>query len=544
MRAFRNCKGVITIFVALMMAGILSLGTFVLEAARLQAARTQLDQAAASAASSMLSAYNLDLEERFGVFAMDTTRTNDETCADYVRYNSDLAADAYGNNVTRLYRVTDVKMKGVYNLTYPHILKRQLLTLAKYNLPPEVSAFNKYNAHYILGELQTKCQYVSDKMQKILDFAQDGNPEALGEDLRNAMAALDQTFGGVAKANTAHGVTLNDSTVAKLPSVTDTVESTIPESINLSAVDMFYAWNDPFQVDDQGAIVAVRPEYLYELPDACKRLADTVNAAINMLWENMDENVLLNMYVSQMFSNRRHVTDQYIGPGLESTESGSEDLTFAKACCEYVFGGDASELQNQEAAYDYIMALRLIGNLYATLGDFDVTDGCSAATGMALAYYETCLDLYLLTEYDMAVPLRKDRQILRADNLGAIADAFSGHDPASALYDLGYYDEAIAGFVITGADLLDYTDSLNLALWMVPNTQKLLRVADLMQLEMRYQQRYVEGLPATFLMSEQNTYCRVECKGKMNAILPIIAIGGEEHSLQGLSLSTLKYAGY
>ena len=79
---------------------------------------------------------------------------------------------------------------------------------------------------------------------------------------------------------------------------------------------------------------------------------------------------------------------------------------------------------------------------------------------------------------------------------------------------------------------------------MVPNTQKLLRVADLMQLEMRYQQRYIEKIPVTFLMYEQNTYCRVECSANMNTILPIISIGGTEHSLQGLSLSTLRYAGY
>ena len=52
-RAIKGQQGVISVFVALMMAGILSLGTFVLEAGRFQAAKTQLSESTISASSSM-----------------------------------------------------------------------------------------------------------------------------------------------------------------------------------------------------------------------------------------------------------------------------------------------------------------------------------------------------------------------------------------------------------------------------------------------------------------------------------------------------------
>ena len=583
MRVIKNCRGVISIFVALMMTGILSLGTFVLEAARLQAARTQLDQAVSSAASSMLSSYNLDLQERYGIFAIDVQRANEAVCRDYVEFNSDLAADAYGNNVTRLYRIGDVEMTGVYNLTYPHILKRQLLTVAKYNLPPEVSAFNMYTAPYVLDDLQMKCQYVSDKMQEILDTTKSGAVDSLSTELRNALLALDKTFADIKKFDETHGITLSRDTVSKLPSMTGTVESEIQASdtqtvgalnadavnklglsagvlssspleahqtdvsVNLTALSKLNTCHKAAWVGAVGLDVSLREEYLASLPEQYKKMAETVNAAINILREDADGNLLLNTYISQMFSNRQHITNQYIGPGPGSVDDNSEDMAFAKASCEYVFGGKASETQNQQTAYDYIMALRLIGNLYASLSEansFDAADTYSAASCMALAYYETCIDMYLLTQHNVAVPLQKQTQILRMENAAEIASAFADRNVENALSALGYYNETLDSFEISGIDCLNYTDSLNLSLWMVPNTQKLLRVADLMQLEMRYQQRYIEKIPVTFLMYEQNTYCRVECSANMNTILPIISIGGTEHSLQGLSLSTLRYAGY
>lgn len=583
-RTVKSARGVISIFVALMMTGILSLGTFVLEAARLQTARTQLGEAANSAASSMLSTYDGDLKARYGILAMDTQRANEAACSEYVQFNSDLSNGAYGNNVTRLYQVTDVDMTGVYNLTYPHLLKRQLIAIAKFGLPAETSEFNVHTAPYVLPKLQEKCNYVSDMMVQIQNLTYGGTIEDLDPQLVNALTALDKTFGASKKFDEKHAVILSQSSVSKLPSTTGTVESEIPEtdlqnidalhsdafgylganasvlgtesaasvqqmdvSINMVALNEVSSYHDPSWLGGLTQDDVVQIIYTGGLPGQYKDMADSVNAAINILQSDMTGNVLLNSYISQTFSNRRYVANQYIGPGLECDDTGSEEITFAKACCEYVFGGSASEVKNQQTAYDYIMAIRLIGNLYDVFvqeNTLDLTNSYSVAAHMAWAYYETCLDMHLLTQYDAAVPLNKERPVLRMEDAESIATLFEEGDAEKALRAMGYYNESTGTFVINGRNRFNYTDSLNLALWMVPNTQKLLRTADLMQLEMRYKQRYVDGVPATFLMSEQNTFCRVECSARLNSILPVLSIGGAEHNIQGLPLSTLKYAGY
>ncbi len=577
-----SARGAISVFVALMMAGILSLGTFVIEAGRLQAARTQLSEATISASSSMLAAYNTDLHERYSLLAIDEERSNGISCLDYINFNSDLSAGYFGNNVTRLYSIDSVSMSGVYNLTYPHILKRQILTTAKYNISPDDSNFNSQSASYVLSELKMKCQYVSDKMTEI--HASNGDLNSVSPELRNALRTLDATFADYKKYDDKHNVKISNSSYALLPSVTGTVESVIPDidetnvnlviddatdllgtsasvlgstsnavsetdvNINMGAFSNLGGFHTTSWFGDFTHDELVETIYVGSLSTNFKDLADTINAAINILENDRDGNLLLNSYISQKFSNRRQVTDSYIGPGEESNSS-AENITFAKACCEYVFGGSKSEVSNQSEAYEYIMAFRLINNLYdvfkeGSSSQLNITDKFSVAAHFAWAYYETCLDMYMLTEYNTAVPMTKENPILSINNPSAISAAFSSRNPANALKSLGYYNEASAKFVIAGMDKLDYTDSLSLALWFIPNSNKLLRVADLIQLEMRYKEQYVDNKSAGFLMSEQNTYCRVECIAKMNSILPIVSIGGADNSLQNHGLRTVKYSGY
>lgn len=582
-RRIRSAKGAISIFVALMMAGILSLGTFVLEAGRLQTARTQLSEATISASQSMLSSYNTELHTKYGLLAIDTSRATSATCRDYLDYNSDLASDMWGNNISRMYTIEDATMSGVYNLTYPHILKRQLLTVAKYNLVPENSEVNMYTASYILDELQMKCRYVSEKMGEIVAAPGTGNPASVDAGMRAALAAMDKTFNTTQTYNNKHNVTLTGATVALLPSTTGTVESVIPErdeetvdlliqdahtilgsdadalnnsatqvsessvTITMTALNEVAAYHRGGWVGDLTQAEVVESLYARSLPQHYKNLADTINASINILKDNRDGNLLLNSYISQMFSNRMMTLDQYMGPGVESTIQNQENMTFAKACCEYIFGGSASELNNQSEAYEYVMALRLIGNLYAVLTEsttLNVNDTYSVAAHLAWAYYETCMDMELVINQAAAVPLTKNTLILPLGNTGAVTTAFASRNAATAVQKLVNYNRAAARYEIAGRDALNYTDSLSLALWFVPNDQKLLRVADLIQLEMRYSQQYQDMIPVTFLMSNQNTYCRVECTAKMNAILPILSIGGADHSLQGHTMSSTKYAGY
>lgn len=581
-RIIKSTKGAISIFVALMMAGILSLGTFVIEAGRLQAAKTQLFEATISASSSMLSSYNLELHERYGLFAIDPTRSNETTCRSYLDFNSDLATGYFGNSVTRLYKIEDVTMTGIYNLTYPHILKRQLLTTAKYNITPEKSQLNMYTVKYALSDLQDRCQYVSSRMATLKE-ASGGNISSLDSGLVSALRVLDKKYATVKTFDEKQGVTLTNDTYTILPSVTGTVESEIPESdkndvnavanhansligsdanslavqsstveesdvsINVDFMDTLrryhdYSWSNALSMDEMVQII-----YLNDLCDKYIALADSINAGINILTENSDGNLLLNSYISQKFSNRDRVIESYIGPGEESSIGDQQDMTFAKACCEYIFGGSVKETDNQSEAYDYIAAIRLIGNLQEVLSESTLLvedNRYSVAAHMAWAYYETCMDMDILLELDTAVPLGKEKLILPINNPSKAVSALSLPTLADTMRDLGYYSESLDRLNIAGDDVFDYTDSLSLALWFVSNEDKLMKVADLIQLEMRYNERHNLGITPSFLMSEQNTYCRVECKAKMNSILPVISLGGEEYNLNDQTIKSVKYAGY
>ena len=113
-----NSQGVITVLVSLLLVGILSLGTLVLEAGRFQAAKTQLAEASGSASTSMIAAYDSELFARYGLLAIDTERFTTERCMDYLNFNSDLSVGYKGNKVSRMYTIDSVEVEGMYTLQY------------------------------------------------------------------------------------------------------------------------------------------------------------------------------------------------------------------------------------------------------------------------------------------------------------------------------------------------------------------------------------------------------------------------------------------
>ena len=209
-----------------------------------------------------------------------------------------------------------------------------------------------------------------------------------------------------------------------------------------------------------------------------------------------------------------------------------------------MFSGKSSETINQQNAYYYIIATRLVSNLYSTItnsSSFDANNACSVAAHIAWAYYETCADAELLFKYNAIVPLSKSNMILPINSISSVGSAFSSNDFLAAMRSLGILEEN--EFTIKGYDSTNYRDALAFALWFVPNSQKMLRVADLIQLEMRYKEQHVENSDATFLMSEQNTFCRVKCMGNLNSILPVISLSGSE-DIEGTPIQSIKYVGY
>lgn len=525
-KTYKNTKGVITVFIALMLTAVLSFGTLVLELGRFQTAKTQLAQAASSAATSMIAAYDSDLYENYGLLAIDTERFTEERYLDYLNYNSDLSATFLGNNVTRMYTIQDAELSGMYNLTYPSIFKRQILTRAKYHIVPTDFAINVKTATSFLNDLQNKCDYVSEKLESVSSgTAAVGGKGDISGNILGKVHSLYATYQDVEKANSELCRELTSEDVSLLPSATGTVESLAPDEdiekitntnndvINKIGVSFNNTSSASAEIDvavNFSGIPAIKQKLkdvssVTDMATVSKETAAStvmaangVKTAISMLSGDKDGAILLNSYLTQFFSNRRYRINTYNSPDKDATVS--SNVTFTSACTEYLFGGNASEVANQESAYDYIFSVRYIYNLYSVISGsatFRSNNCYSVAGHMALAYYRTFEDM---------------DKLLKGKTVDICGTAF------------------------------DYKNMLSLALWFLPNSEKLQRAADLIQLEMRYKEQYVENKTATFLMSNQNTYCRIKTKARFHSILPVIS--DSAHSLGNVEFETVKYSGY
>lgn len=563
-------NGIITAFVSLMLTSVLSLGTLVLEAGRYQAGKTQLAIATNSAATSMIASFDADLFERYGLLAIDTERFTEERCRDYLEFNSDLGSGYKGNHLTRMYAIESIEMMGLYNLTYPEILKRQILSRAKYHTIPENNKINIYTAASIFGNLQNKCDYVAD----VLSPAANGSVGAgtiadVSPDMLSALQILSETFKELKKYDENNNITISPSSQSLLPSVTGIVESQVIES---DLDDINNALGDATNVlGGEGTILQGGTSTQYSEIDASvdaafvnsiiaqslniadisgmvniasktKVAAQGMKNALNTLSADKEGNILLNSYISQYFSNRNYLVKGYSAPVGKSGVI--ENGTFASACTEYIFGGNASERVNQEIAYNYVYSICFINNLYATLSNsnsFNRNSLYSIAAHIAWANYETLVDMELMTKFNVEVPFNKNAMILNVNGASGVAAAFASKDVANALTALNYFNGTT--FVVNGSDYFSYKDCLSFALWFVPNSTKMLRLSDLIQLEMRYREQYVDGTGAKFLMSEQNTYCRVKSIAKFNSVLPIVSIGSNS-GVNETVIQSIKYAGY
>lgn len=566
-------RGVITAFVSLMLVSILSLGTLVIEASRFQAAKNQLEEATVSAGTSMIASYNSELYNRYGLLAIDTEEFTESRCRDYLDFNADMSPSFFGNRVSRLYAVSDMELQKMYNLTYPSVLQRQILSRAKYHVIPQDYALNLYNIDSFFTDLKNKCTYVANSLESVANgTAATGSIGDVDTKMLSALTSLYNTFKNVKKYDDKCKVILTDSTVELLPSTTGTVESTpiaedtqaindaladaasvLGSAANLASAGTHFSETDVvFDADkvsnmteDIKAVAGLSnvSETAKKYASNIRSVALSVYAAIDLLSSDDEGNLLLNSYITEYFSNRNYTVNGYSGPGKNVPFSG-DNANFAGACVEYIFGGSADEKINQEKAYNYILAIRLINNLYSVVANshsYHSDNEYSTLAHIAWGYYETCADMQLLTNYTASVPLNKYNMILNVNSCDTVDAAFASHNFELAMKKLGVYSGV--EFVVAGTDSYSYKDSLALALWLVPNSKKMSRIADLIQIEMRYREQYVESKTATFLMSEQNTYCRIKCSAKLNSLLPIITMGTNS-GINGISFSAIKYAGY
>ena len=570
-------KGVITVLVSLLLVGVLTLGTLAIEAGRYQAAKTQLIEANISAANSMIAAYDEELYARYGLLAIDNERFTLERATDYLRFNADQAVGYQGNRLSSLYTVDSVDLDKAFDFTHTAILKRQMLNKAKY-INTNKYALNRDTVDAFFADFQNKCLYVAEQLAPVADgIAESGTLSDIPADVRNALTALYKTYFDAYTYYPA-GVTLSDNTVKLLPrdfgmadvphEMTDSIlmqQAMSDVSWVLGDTDVLYRGYG--ENTDQGQVYVWTGCYydlLYDLKDVSsdaevtmhakdlaglvRVMAKDMNAAINVLMTEKEENLLLNTYIVEYFSNRHNRISDYAGPEVGVTINGNmENLTFATSCVEYIIGEDACESANESMAEHKLQAIRLISNLYALMTNstcFDAYNAHSVAAHLAWANFESIIDAKLLSNYNIAVPFNKDRAILDIANAGGVAGAYASAQPDDALEPLkalGFHDGTT--FVIPGSDLFNYTDSLAMAMWFENNAIKMFTVTHLIQLEMRYREQYVENKPATFMMENLSSYCRIQCVANFKPILPILSTNNLGAG-RGIPMLSIRFAGY
>lgn len=141
-KAGKATKGVISIFLSIVLLALFSLGSLVMEAGRYQSAKAQLSEAIESAEMSMLAHYDTTLQKQYGILAMDSSKVDENKFHEYLLFNSDLSEieNYQANGLSRLYGTPTTEFNTMYNLSNPKVLKRQILEYSKYNVPLDVAA--------------------------------------------------------------------------------------------------------------------------------------------------------------------------------------------------------------------------------------------------------------------------------------------------------------------------------------------------------------------------------------------------------------------
>ncbi len=561
-KLIKQTQGVITIFISLMLTAILSIGSLVLEAGRFQSARTQLAEANISAATSTLSEYNSDLFERFGIVAFEGDNYAESLYSDYLTFNSDLSGESFGSNVSRLYSLDNHTLTGLYNLTYPSVLKRQIIAKSKYLK----GSFNLWLTAETMPRIFTEFK---SKAQSVAQWTRNISGE-VSSDISSAAASIESSLKNSYDYDDSLKVVIDSGTMSLLPTATGTIENSIPdgekENIQATLEDAKkvvgnYSSSigniDSSEAEQESTVglnalllrsnsrLRISQKDISSLSAKCSSTSLNISNILSRLsqGEEGQNNLLLNLYIAQYFSNRTQTAAGYIGPPRYTSSAEG----FTSACAEYVFCGNKYETENQKNAYWVIFYLRLVDNAYKI---FSTYESRSSADKLLWSYYETLIDMEMLTSEESLVPLTKEALFLPMEKAGAVASSFSSTrtvpDSLRSVGSLTEYkrsDYSDSSLTVNGKDFFNYTDYISFALWLVPNSNKLLRVADLIQTEMRYRQKYVNRETASFLMQNQYTYARVEANAKFNSILPIISLGSNSN-LNGIGISSINYVGY
>lgn len=157
-------KGVISIFLAILMMPILSLSLLLVESVRYQNAVESIQEVLSSAGLSTLGNYDSYLDDRFGLMGMSQTDDTNHVSMTFQSY-IDKNANVLGRSVT----FNDVSAEGCYPLSDTGVLKQQLLEYSQYTVSTKAIS-DAVDLDTLLDALGKKIGL--DKIEKYANVAQ------------------------------------------------------------------------------------------------------------------------------------------------------------------------------------------------------------------------------------------------------------------------------------------------------------------------------------------------------------------------------------
>lgn len=155
MEFFRRAKGVISVFLIIIMLPLFTSAVILVDGTRYHSAKTMAQEAGDLAAYSTIANYNMSLKDEFGLFAIDDKNMSDtfkKYFTDTLGY-SESEAEEYSKKVQNVisssvfgggnysdknffnmynFEVVDAKATGIYPLSDPGVLQNQIVEYSKY----------------------------------------------------------------------------------------------------------------------------------------------------------------------------------------------------------------------------------------------------------------------------------------------------------------------------------------------------------------------------------------------------------------------------
>ena len=140
---FGKCVcGSISIMLAVILTGVLSLAALMVECCRYMSAKQLLEEITMSSAYSMLANYDKTLKDRFGLFGLQTKSVTDAAYNEYLEFNADQSLDDtfVANDTSKYFNSISGRVDLKYDLSNVNVLKRQILEYSKFRAPITIAS--------------------------------------------------------------------------------------------------------------------------------------------------------------------------------------------------------------------------------------------------------------------------------------------------------------------------------------------------------------------------------------------------------------------